>query len=507
MNTLSNEQLDVAAFSYSYHFLYENNSVPAGIVPDSFWGDEDVRAILLRHRFEHHSISHTPSCFKKSCECRFLFPFRYNESTRLEPEELDPEVLIPWHRLSDPEVVWLSPWTLIPKRDIGCEYVNTYNLACSDVFNCNTNVQIGDVSQVYYSTLYGSKSTQKEDSERVQRILHAVVRRLLKIEEDIMLGRKGLLDANDDFTKSLCILLSGMRAATSRHVVSATLAHLIVSLNGTRFTFSHDFGHLLVSQLEATLEGSPVDVRVRTTKVDGETYFWPDSSSEDYIHRPNSLDGMCSYEMAMYYKKVVKSKSAVRASLNVSTDLRSKENDDGDDVLASDDEMFQSTSTGNTSEFLATHPGSQFTKLSKLKNWVVPMTYYDGARLCSIFNLCIGKQECDENTAALREEYAKLALLMFYPLRKLEDIQIDGSYWNLFERELFLFKRHENTTMWKKGFEILQNIENRRLLHRDTPKQPDHITKFTVNKLDTDSKPKKKNSTLQDDKVISDIQG
>jgi hypothetical protein len=61
--------------------------------------------------------------------------------------------------------------------------------------------------------------------------------------------------------------------------------------------------------------------------------------------------------------------------------------------------------------------------------------------------------------------------------------------------------------MWKKGFEILQNIENRRLLHRDTPKQPDHITKFTVNKLDTDSKPKKKNSTLQDDKVISDIQG
>jgi hypothetical protein len=61
--------------------------------------------------------------------------------------------------------------------------------------------------------------------------------------------------------------------------------------------------------------------------------------------------------------------------------------------------------------------------------------------------------------------------------------------------------------MWKKGFEILQNIENWHLLHRDTPKQHDHITKFTVNKLDTDRKPKKKNSTLEDDKVISDIQG
>ena len=96
---------------------------------------------------------------------------------------------------------------------------------------------------------------------------------------------------------------------------------------------------------------------------------------------------------------------------------------------------------------------------------------------------------------------------MFYPLRKLEDIKIDGSYWNLFQKELFLFKRKENTTMWKKGFEILQNIENRRLLHRDTPKQHDYITKFTVNKLNTDHKPKKKNSTLEDDKVISDIQG
>jgi hypothetical protein len=93
------------------------------------------------------------------------------------------------------------------------------------------------------------------------------------------------------------------------------LAHLIISQNGTRFTFSHDFGHLLLSQLEATLEGSPIDVRVQTTKVDGKTYFWPDSSSDDYIQHPNALDGMCSYEMAMYYKKVVKSKSAVRASI------------------------------------------------------------------------------------------------------------------------------------------------------------------------------------------------
>jgi hypothetical protein len=31
--------------------------------------------------------------------------------------------------------------------------------------NCNTNIQIGDASQVFYSTLYTSKSMQEEDNE------------------------------------------------------------------------------------------------------------------------------------------------------------------------------------------------------------------------------------------------------------------------------------------------------------------------------------------------------
>ena len=112
--------------------------------------------------------------------------------------------------MSDPEVVWLSPWLLLPKHELGCEYINTYNIACSDVFNCNTNAQIGDILQVHYSTLYGSKLTQKEDSKRVQRILIAVMWRLLKIEEDMMLGTYTLHKANYEFTKSLCILLSGL---------------------------------------------------------------------------------------------------------------------------------------------------------------------------------------------------------------------------------------------------------------------------------------------------------
>jgi hypothetical protein len=167
LQTVSNEQLGVAEYSYSYHFLNKNRTVPT-IIADTSWGDKDVRMILLRHCFEHHSISHVPLCFKKGCKCRFLLPIRFNPTTAIDPEETEPKCIVSWHQLSDPEVVWLSLWLLLPKHELGCEYINTYNIACSNGFNCNTNIQIGDILHVYYSTLYGSKSTQMEDSKRVQ---------------------------------------------------------------------------------------------------------------------------------------------------------------------------------------------------------------------------------------------------------------------------------------------------------------------------------------------------
>ena len=247
-----------------------------------------------------------------------------------------------------------------------------------------------------------------------------------------MLGKRAIHYANDKFTKSLCILLTGIWAATSRHVISSTLAHLIVSQHGSRFTFSHDFGHLLVTQLEVTLEGHPVDVRVRTTKVDGETYFQTDLSSEDYIHRPTSLKDLCSYKVTIYYKKVLKPKNAIKKSFNISSNTANTENYENDKSDDSDDDLGDSTPTDKNFEFLTTHPGYHVAKLTKLKNWVVPMMYYDGVRVWSIFSLCIQDNNCDENTTETREDYAKTALLMFHPLQKLDDIMMDGSYWKLF---------------------------------------------------------------------------
>jgi hypothetical protein len=91
------------------------------------------------------------------------------------------------------EILWYSldgstreiyPFIVLPKRPMGCQYINPHNLPILKVFSFNTNIQIGDVLQVLSSTLYTRKSTQEEDSEKQLRIGHAVVERIKRLIED-----------------------------------------------------------------------------------------------------------------------------------------------------------------------------------------------------------------------------------------------------------------------------------------------------------------------------------
>ncbi len=90
------------------------------------------------------------------------------------------------------------------------------------------------------------------------------------------------------FGEGLSRVLSGLNAATTRNVISSTMAHLISCNNGSHdFTFLHDFSDLLVGQMEATLEGQDINMRIRTSKVPGDEFkCWPDSLADDDIHRP-----------------------------------------------------------------------------------------------------------------------------------------------------------------------------------------------------------------------------
>ncbi len=86
---------------------------------------------------------------------------------------------------------------------MGCQYVNVQNSTLSEIFNFNTNVQLGDLFHMYYITLYNLKSTQEEDSEKSRRVAQTITRRLIQIQDKICAGLRDKCDDESDFVEGL----------------------------------------------------------------------------------------------------------------------------------------------------------------------------------------------------------------------------------------------------------------------------------------------------------------
>ncbi len=70
---------------------------------------------------------------------------------------------------------------------------------------------------------------------------------------------------------------------------------------------------------------------------------------------------------------------------------------------------------------------------------------------------------------------------MFYPYQKLNDLTDDGSYWKKIIKNCnAIFSK--NTKFWEKGFEILENIEDRATLQKHVKCARDPISMVTINK-------------------------
>ena len=61
----------------------------------------------------------------------------------------------------------------------------------------------------------------------------------------------------------------------------------------------------------------------------------------------------------------------------------------------------------------------------------------------------------------------KMAPLMFYLFRSLADLRIEGSYWEKISQQLQSHLEHVKTIFWHKGFDILQNINDRMTLEKE----------------------------------------
>jgi hypothetical protein len=201
--------------------------------------------------------------------------------------------------------------------------------------------------------MYTCKLTQEEDNKKQIRMGRAVIKRMKRVLE----GTPDTISENSQerkepsFVEGLSRVLSGLNAATTRNVISATMAHLIPCNNGTRFSYSHEFLDLLVSQMEATLEGQDITVRIRSSKYEEKIITWPESLVDDYLHRPidNELEQMCFYAMTSLYKK----------SFKVAKPSKDKDNQGIG---------FKVKGGVNKYKFKKSHPGYKFSHLTELKH-------------------------------------------------------------------------------------------------------------------------------------------
>ena len=330
------EWIDIACLRYPFDFDDDECTMSINYQQeDTCWMTiKAVRKALVRRRFDMHDILHRETCFKKGDECRSDLPaMPCNESFILDKEraqallelfQVDDKVatdmiaqfkIVKWHYL-DGSVVEKTSYSIVPKRPVGCEYMNQHSEEISEVISSNTNVNIGDPVYTYYCTQYKTKDTQKEDNMSHQRVNNAVGRKILNYkcrQAESNIGKEDTNNTEDteneenepDHVAGLGMVLTGLNAATSRATVSSTLAHTLICQKGSRFTYSHDFRNLLLTQMEDVLDDKEVQFVLRRNRNPdtGDTETWADSSAHDYLYRPEELNNICFYEMTMNYDK------------------------------------------------------------------------------------------------------------------------------------------------------------------------------------------------------------
>ena len=537
------EWLDPSVIRYPFDFDEEGKPTEAlkqqqimtEVGGDGWLHDRNLRKDLLHFVFDEHEYTHRGTCFKGGkTECRGHLPEMASDDSIIFDNEAIAAMkqgrrdddfcntsddnggkAIICHHLNG-EVEQKSQYAILPKRLNGSQFLNQHSLPISDVIGSNTNLTLGDWSHSYYTTLYKSKDTQAEDKMAYQRVHASMGRRLWRAqqhqqhhhgqesEEEERKQNQSTEDnttdppveGDDDEEERACYIeglgriITGVNALLSRDVVSSTMAHLLISQGGERFTYSHDFSHISVQNVENVLEEKEgMHFRLRRNWNDDtkETIAWADCAAYDYIHRPTELNNLCLYEYTMWYKKEYKSFKQLNA---------------------------KSKSTTTTSyKFADLHQGQKYCYLKRRKHPVIPIIYM-ARNLCDVKSLDVLEDNPDSGTVQHRERYAKTAMLLFYPYCNANDLMENGAYWQKFVNVGGTIEYDEVTDntlglnpsskqFWNRGRMILDNIETRRIAEKEMKRPKRKITYLTDTPTSTGKR--KRENVDKDDGFDIDI--
>ena len=108
------------------------------------------------------------------------------------------EVLL--HYLEKPPCKMIG-FRIKEKRTHGDQFLNTHSSSTRDSLAYNTNVQLGCMNHMFYTTNYASKTTQEEDTKSFQKVCNAIVKRIQRQANERERKSKELLEKIHELNK------------------------------------------------------------------------------------------------------------------------------------------------------------------------------------------------------------------------------------------------------------------------------------------------------------------
>ena len=233
-----------------------------------------------------------------------------------------------------------------------------------------------------------------------------------------------------DFGEGLKRMLSSLYGHTSSNVLSATMAKKLLS-HGSRFKFSHEFMSISLKHLlQWITDEENLEFKLRKVKKNENDEYEcvMDLFINNIIYRPVELEHLSCYELICQYElKKLEKKKVERLDFNVESET-----------------IFN---------LVEEHPSHKYMVMSRRKHLCIPCISSINL-LPSVTDLSMNEENCDEHTLKLRENYGLIVLLLFYPYRTKDDLELEGSYWKRYKQALL-----ENK-MSTKCLEVCQNIQD-----------------------------------------------
>ena len=131
---------DIYAMRYPYDIMKQE-------IKESFI-DSKILNCIVKDRFNNHDVMHRSSCFKKGNECRYHLPMPITNETSISFGSIESK----WSTIAGSDINATS-YDVVIRRKMGDQFMNTFSPSISGVFGYNSNIQIGDICDLYCTTL------------------------------------------------------------------------------------------------------------------------------------------------------------------------------------------------------------------------------------------------------------------------------------------------------------------------------------------------------------------